>query len=225
LATPVAAAIGRRDIARAVAGRLLGIELDRAADRVAAGQRTLRPTQHLDPIEIEQVEDRSGQRGIIDIVDIEADARLQRRIEVILADAADAGDQRGAEGRALRLQRDRWRLVCDLCDVGLAARLQHCAGNGGDRQRRLLQILFAKLGGDDDFLDARLIGRIGIGPGAGGGVRGGRLCLALRFGRLRESGPGQRGQGGGQRDTARRYAQRNAEQHRKTSSPWVARAD
>jgi hypothetical protein len=52
-------------------------------------------------VEIEQVERRSEQQGIIDVVDIESDAGLARQRGVGLADAAQEGADAGAIG-ALR---------------------------------------------------------------------------------------------------------------------------
>ncbi len=171
---PVTAAIGDFGIAARPFG-LLRIELDRAADRVAAGERALRAAQDLDAVEIEQIEHRSGQGRIIDVVDIEADPRLQRRAGIILADAADIGAERRPEHRALLLERDRRCLVGDFGDVGLAARLKGRAGNGGDRDRRILQLLRSELGGHHDIADRsrrRLIGRALRGSGAGNRLAG-----------------------------------------------------
>jgi hypothetical protein len=36
-------------------GRLLRDDIDRAADRIAAIERALRPAQHLDPLDIEEI--------------------------------------------------------------------------------------------------------------------------------------------------------------------------
>src|SRR5690606_13128401 len=90
----VAAALDGLDVAGVAAGRPLREQSHCAADRVATRQRALRSAQHFDPLEVEQVEDRSRQRGIIDVVDIEADARLDRGIEVELAHPADVGAER-----------------------------------------------------------------------------------------------------------------------------------
>ena len=52
----IAAVAGREVTLDAeVVGRLLGGDDDRAADRVAAIKRALRPTQHLDLLHVEQV--------------------------------------------------------------------------------------------------------------------------------------------------------------------------
>ncbi len=82
-------------------GRCVNRELlHRAADRVLAGERALRAAQDFDAVEVEQVEQRGGQRRVVDVVDIESDAGSKRRVEVELADAADARAHRRTVGRA-----------------------------------------------------------------------------------------------------------------------------
>ena len=132
---------------------LLREQLDGAADGVAARQRALRTAQDFDALEVEQVEQRAGQRGQVDVVDVQADARFQREVEVGLADAADVGDEAGAVGLRLRREEDVGRLRGDFVDAGLAARLEHVAGDRGDGERRFLQILAAELRGHDDFFE------------------------------------------------------------------------
>ena len=165
----VAAAIADLDEAAAVGVRPPGDQADRAADRVAALERALRAAQDLDPLEIEQVEIGAGQRRIIDVVDIDADAGLVGRAEIELADAADRGADRGAEGGALLAQGHVRGLVGDLDEAVLAALLEQLGRNRGDRERRILQPLRAELGGDDHFL---------FGLAAGGLV--GRCRIVLR---------------------------------------------
>src|SRR6185369_1795945 len=87
-------------------GGLFRIELHSAADGIAARQGALRAAQDLDAVEVEQVEDGAGQRGVVDIVHVDAHARFQCGVEVELADTAYGSAQRGAEGGSLWLQRD-----------------------------------------------------------------------------------------------------------------------
>src|SRR5690606_25356168 len=97
-------------------------------------------------------EQRAGQRGDVHVVDVDADAGLEGRVEVGGADAADVGGDGRAEHGALLLQRDAGRLVGDLGDVRLAAGFHQLRGDGGDRERRVLQVLLPELRGDDDFV-------------------------------------------------------------------------
>ena len=74
-------------------GEPAGDIFDRAADRVAAVERALRPAQHLDPLDVVNVE-HGGLRAVeIDVVEIEADAGLEAGDRILLADAADEGGQ------------------------------------------------------------------------------------------------------------------------------------
>src|SRR3546814_1786820 len=50
---------------------------DRAADRVAAVERALRPAQHLDPLDVVYVEHRGLRAVQINVVEIDADARSE----------------------------------------------------------------------------------------------------------------------------------------------------
>src|SRR5690606_39927822 len=108
------------------------VKLDRAALRVHAGQRALRTAQDLDALEIEQVESRCRHRAEIDVVDINADARLDGRALIRLTDAADERAHRRALARRVLLQPDVRHLRRDLPDVRLSGRLEHVAADGGD---------------------------------------------------------------------------------------------
>src|SRR3546814_14994792 len=78
---------------RSHARHRIGVELprdvlDRAADGVAAVKRALRTAQHLDALHIVDVE-HGGLRTVeVHVVEIEADAGLEARDRVLLADAA-----------------------------------------------------------------------------------------------------------------------------------------
>src|SRR3546814_21194699 len=97
---------------------------DRAADRVAAVERALRPVQHLDPLDVVYVEHRGLRAVEINVVDIDAEACLEPRHRNLLAEAADErGERRVVAGR--RLERDRgtgWR------ELGDGARSEESSG-------------------------------------------------------------------------------------------------
>src|SRR5690606_3670098 len=98
--TPAEAAARSLDVpAFGPRARLARVQLDRAALRVHAGQRTLRAAQDFDALEIEQVERRSGDRAEVDVVDVDADARLDGRALIRLTDAADERAHRVALAR------------------------------------------------------------------------------------------------------------------------------
>ena len=67
---------------------------DRAADRVAAVKRALRPAQHLDPLDVVNVEHGRLRAIKVDVVKIDADAAFEAGDRILLADAADKGGQR-----------------------------------------------------------------------------------------------------------------------------------
>uniref|UniRef100_A0A0N5A6Y3 NAD-specific glutamate dehydrogenase n=1 Tax=Parastrongyloides trichosuri TaxID=131310 RepID=A0A0N5A6Y3_PARTI len=95
---------------------------DGAADRVAAVQRPLRPAQDLDALDIEDVQHGALRAGHIDVVDIEADAGLEAPQRVLLADAADEGDQ-GRVGPARHLDGRVGRPPCGAVALTPKARL------------------------------------------------------------------------------------------------------
>ncbi|MNQ44173.1 hypothetical protein D3C85_579200 [compost metagenome] len=131
----------------------LGHVLDRAADGVAAIEGALRPAQDFQPLDVEDVQDRALRTGHINVVDIEADPRLEAPQRVLLADAADEAGQ-GRVGAARDLDRGVRGLLLQGGDVGGASLFQSLGADGGDGDRHVLQRLFTATGGDDDVVDA-----------------------------------------------------------------------
>ena len=162
----VAAAVGDRHIAAALARRLARHEADGAALGVAAVERALRSAQDFDALDIEQVEICAGQARIVDIVDVEPHAGLESRIEIGLAEAADVGDHRFAEGGRLGTQVHARRIVQDIRELGRALRLDLLRRERRDRDRRVLQFLLAVLRGHHDFF--KLLGLVRRGCGDDG---------------------------------------------------------
>src|SRR3546814_7446852 len=89
----------------------------------------------------------------------DADAGLETRHRILLADAADERGERRV-GAARRLERDVGSGLRDLGDVDRTLLFELCAGEGGDRDRGIEQPLVAAPGGDDDVACARLIGGV-----------------------------------------------------------------
>ncbi len=151
-------AIGGFDVSAAVTVRALREQLDGAAERVLAGERALRTAQHFDAVDVEQVEHRAQQDAVVDVIDVDADARFEGEAAVVLADAADVGLRDGAEARGTLHAHDVRRERGDIGDRGGAASLKLLGVHGGDGDRRLLQTLLAELRGDHHlFEDHRLI--------------------------------------------------------------------
>ena len=74
-----------------VARGLLGDIAYRASNGPATEQGTLGPAQDLHPVAVHEVELRGHGGRVVDVVDINTDARLEREIEIVLANAADIG--------------------------------------------------------------------------------------------------------------------------------------
>src|SRR5690606_16214448 len=87
---------GATELGRQAAGDVL----DGAADGVLAVQGALRATQHLDALDVEHVQQRALRPGDVDVVEVDAHARIHAPERVGLADAADIGGDRagGAAG-------------------------------------------------------------------------------------------------------------------------------
>ncbi len=147
--------------------RRLGIEFDRPAQGVLACQGALRTTQDFDPVEIGEIHHRAEGRAVVDVVDIDAHARLEREAALLLADAADEG----GDGVGL----DAWRHrqvhvrseVGEVDNVGLAAGLQRRRLDCGDGDGGILQVLPPELGGHHHLAHARAL----VGPCSRGGLR------------------------------------------------------
>lgn len=78
-----------------IAARLPADDAERAAGRIAAEQRALRPLQHLDPFDVEQGRAQTLRAAEIDAVNIDADARVAAGlVGVERHDAANADGQR-----------------------------------------------------------------------------------------------------------------------------------
>ena len=130
---------------------LVGDDADGARDRVAAEQRTLRAFHDLRALDVVHGGHDAARAARPDAVDEHRDRGVAADAEVVGRDAA----HRERVGEAvLGLAAEARREVDDAADVGHAAFLQHVAGEGGDRERHVLERLLALLRGDDDFVEA-----------------------------------------------------------------------
>ena len=151
------------DIAFEIAGRLLGHDIDRAAQRIAAVERGLRTFQNFDMVDVADIGDIADGLGDIDAVDIETRARVPIGGGVDGNSAADRDVRFGLIARRLN-DGDVGREALDAANVGNVARLQGRGAEGGQGNRHVAQLLLAALGGDDDFFKT---------AGRGGGLVGG----------------------------------------------------
>src|SRR3546814_8430958 len=70
------------DVCSSDLGRLVGRDVDRARGRVLAIKRSLRPAQHFDLRDVEEVEGGGGDARIIDVIDIDEIGRASCRERV-----------------------------------------------------------------------------------------------------------------------------------------------
>src|SRR5690606_21530183 len=152
---------GDPDVAGVVAGRFLAHQADGATEGATAEQGALRATQHFHALEIHQVHHRTHGGRVVDVVDVDAHAGLEGKVEVVLADAADEGRHGVAEGGLGRAERGVGDVVADVCGAGEGAGIDLVSGNCGDCQWRHLQAFLAVACGDHDFLNAGLLGQRG----------------------------------------------------------------
>ena len=117
----VALAVAHLDGAGVGALRLDRVDLDGAALGIRPRQRPLRAAQDLDAVQVQQSEVRTREAGVVDVVDIDADARRKGRVEVGLPDAADGRGHAGTERAAGFHQRHIGRLLAQIMQRGLAA--------------------------------------------------------------------------------------------------------
>ena len=141
--------------------------LDCACNRVLAVQRALRAAQHFDALDVVNIEQGALRPRDVDVVEVDADARLEAPQRVVLADAADVGIDR-ASGRAPRVDLDVRRVRRHVFERADVLFQQLVGGERGDRDRDVLQALFAPTGRDYDLLD-----RAGLGARFGGHGRAG----------------------------------------------------
>ena len=99
-----------------VKARLARRDVDGARRRVLAVERTLRPAQHFDPIDIEEIECRRCRSRIIDIVDIDADARFDAVVGKTESRPEPADVERGV-ARILRIELQRRSQLLHAVDV------------------------------------------------------------------------------------------------------------
>ncbi|MNE54041.1 hypothetical protein D3C80_1487990 [compost metagenome] len=147
----------------------------------------MRTAQDFDALEVQQVELAAADTAVIDVVDIDADGRVEGLQRVRLADAADIDVGRVRRAAALNQVQVRHRAL-QIRDLLRARALQRLAAEGREGQRGLLRRFLGAAGRDDDVLDAggrlRVLrpGVLGIG-GRGDCAHGG----ARQQGGLHES--------------------------------------
>ncbi len=140
----VEASIGQRVGGAEALARLVGDDPQRAGAGIAAIERALRPAQDFDALDIVEVEHRADLARLVDVVDIDRDHRLLNGVGLAhaaqgigLGGVADIGPGDGEVG-------DLAGEVADRVDLAV---LQVLGPEGRNRDRRILQVGFAPLGG------------------------------------------------------------------------------
>ena len=155
------------------------VNADRAADHVLAQQHALRPADHLDAIDIEQVEVEQARTTHVNVIDEDPDRLVGGgRVE------AGIGDPANVEFLVERRQRgkgQRGRLPCEILERQRPVFLQRIARKGRDRGRSILDRCLAALRGDDNCRQLVFVA-----------LRSGAL-VTLRILRLRGAGCCHRG--------------------------------
>ena len=163
-----------------IEGRLAAGDVDRARGGVLTIERALRPAQHLDLGDVEEVESRGGDPRIIDVVDEYPHALIEPVVGKPKRRADPADRQRGV-ARVGRIVLQRRGQLLKATHVEAAGVVDVLAAHHRDSQRHLLRSFVAAARGDDDLV--AVIAR------AGADRRGLRDCrVGWIFGRCRRDG-------------------------------------
>ena len=163
---PAQAAGFEVDAAAAVAHRLLGDDVEGAAQGVAAGQAALRPAQEFDALDVHQVHVGAHVAPQVHAVQIDADRRIGGDDVVLQTDAAhEDGGVPGAALAEVGLHHVGGELL-DLVELGEAARADAGLIQRGDGGGHVRQCFCPPPRRDDHFLKPRG-GRVIAGGGLG----------------------------------------------------------
>ena len=130
---------------------------DRAGRRVLAEQRALRAAQHLDALDVDEIERRRRGPRVQHAVDVVADAGL----DAVVREAerrAEAADVDARVARIRRIELDGRNQLLDAVDVERARFRDQLAVDDGDRNRHFLHGFFApaRAGHRNDVVDLGL---------------------------------------------------------------------
>ncbi len=129
---------------------------------VTAVDRALRTAQHLDAIDVEEVDQRADALGVVHVVDVDADRRVERERRVRLTDAAHE-QLRRAGVRQVLLEVEAGDDVLDVGEAERQAGIEVVGAQGGERDRHGLGALGHALGGHHHVLQGVFGARLGMG--------------------------------------------------------------
>jgi hypothetical protein len=146
--------------------RLLRRDVDRAADRVAAEQRALRPAQHLETLDVQHIEQRAHAACEVNAIDVDAHAGFERRREIVLPDSADVHGRDRSRRAVPRivLDRDVRRVAGNIDEILNPTAFQIGGAERSDRDWRILQRLGALARRHEHFLQYLSVRFHGYGP-------------------------------------------------------------
>ena len=159
----VEAAIADRTVDREFVTRLDCVDLDDAGRRVAAEQRALRAAQHFDALD---VEDREGfERDVFHhhVVHHHRDRLRGGEVEIGIAEPADIEARCGAAVRAFDEQARHARGQRGDFGTGIEDRAHGAGIESRSRNRDILQVFLAPVGGDDNRVELARAGFCGAG--------------------------------------------------------------
>jgi hypothetical protein len=129
--------------------------VDDAAGGIAPEQRALRAAQHLDALDVEELQGQATHRRLVDVIHIDGHRVFLCIGEVIQTDAAQ--EEIDLAGFALRHRViEVRRHLRDVNGVGKAHVADLLGAEGRDRDTDLLQVLFTALGGYHHLLERGL---------------------------------------------------------------------
>ena len=136
-----------------------------AADRVAAKQGSLRAAQDLHVGDVAEFHGRAHRAAHVDIVDVHAHARIDRRRRIGLPDAANEHLRGGvvAGQRSIRMELEIRRHLVEIGGADDLLPLERVGTQRGDGDRRVLQVFGAAPCRDDDGFDGFGL-RLGLQP-------------------------------------------------------------
>ena len=169
---------GGLDLASGLLGRAGGDELDGARHVVAAVERTLRPAQHLDALDVEHVHQHAVVAREGNAVEGDPGLGVGVGVRVREVDAADGEGPHVGDNGHLR-QLDVGRDAAQVLEVHGAVVFEGRAVEGRHRDRNVLDALAALLRGHDDFLEHQWLVGVAL-------LRGCRRCPQQREGRARK---------------------------------------
>jgi len=127
----------------------------------------LRTAQHLDAVEVDEIECRRRRPAVVDLVDVETDSGIEPVVRLGDRDdaAAESADCERGVARIRRRVIDAGYQQCDLGDIVAESLIDRCGVDHRQRDRHGLCLLLSQAGRHDDRFERRGERR-GLGDGS-----------------------------------------------------------